>query len=90
MIHINDEEDFGTLAICALRYCMGRQTYMPGLVRSIIKPYLPEISNKDLQVMINDCEYQARLEDYGSDHDKIGWLEWKDFLINEQKRRKAE
>ncbi len=22
-------DDFGTLAICAIRYCHGRQTYMP-------------------------------------------------------------
>lgn len=83
-----DSEDFGALIICAIRYCQGRQTYMPALIRGIIKPHITEVTDKDLQVMINDCEYQARLEAYGSDHDRIGWLEWKDFLINERKRRK--
>ena len=36
-------EDFATLAICAIRYCHGRQTYMPGLVQRIIRPHLAEI-----------------------------------------------
>lgn len=83
-----DSEDFGALIICAIRYCHGRQTYMPELIRGIIKPHITEVTDKDLQVMINDCESQTLRGDYGSDHDKIGWLEWKDFLINEQKRRK--
>lgn len=83
-----DNEDFGALAICSIRYCHGRQTYMPELVRGIIRSHIDEVSDKDLQVMINDCESQALWGDYGSDYDKQGWLEWKDFLINEQKRRK--
>ena len=86
MINLGNE-DFGTLAICAIRYCHGRQTYMPEMVRDIIKGHMAEVTDKDLQVMINDCEYQARWDDYGSDYDKQGWLEWKDFLINEQERR---
>ena len=89
MIRI-DNKDFGTLAICAIRYCQGRQTYMPALVRDIIKAPIAGVRDKDLQVMINDCECKARLEAYGSDHDRTGWLEWKDFLINEQKRRQRE
>lgn len=82
-----DNEDFGILAVCAIRYCQGRQTYMPSLVRGIIRGHIAEVSDKDLQVMINDCESQALWGDCGSDYDKQGWLEWKDFLVNEQKRR---
>ena len=86
--HSIDNEDFGTLAICAIRYCQGRQTYMPSLVQRIIKEHISRVTDKDLQVMINDCESQAQWEKYGSDFDKKGWLEWKDFLINEQAKRK--
>lgn len=84
-----DNEDFGALSICAIRYCQGRQTYMPELVRGIIRGNISEVTDKDLQVMINDCESQDMWGDYGSDYDKRGWLEWKDFLINEQKKRKG-
>lgn len=84
-----DNEDFGILAVCAIRYCRGRQTYMPSLVRGIVKEHISDISNKDLQVMINDCESQALWDDYGSEYDKQGWLEWKEMLITEQERRKT-
>ena len=84
-----DDENFGTLAVCAIRYCQGRQTYMPELVRGIIREHIAEVTNKDLQVMINDCESQALWGDYGSDYDKRGWLEWKEFLLTEQKKRKG-
>lgn len=83
-----DNDDFGALAVCAIRYCQGRQTYMPSLVRGIVIQHIAEVTNRDLQVMLNDCESQAQWGEYGSDYDKKGWLEWKELLINEQKRRK--
>lgn len=84
-----DSEDFGTLAICSIRYCQGRETYMPELVRGIIRPHLSELSNKDLQVMINDCEFQSKCGSYGDERiDKPGWIKWRDTLLNEQARRK--
>lgn len=83
-MNINND-DFGTLAVCAIRYCQGRETYMPGLVRRIVKEHISEVTDKDLQVMINDCEYQYSFGDENIDKPK--WIEWKDFLINEQKRR---
>ena len=84
------DEDFGALAVCAIRYCQGRQTYMPDLVRGIIRGHITDVTDKDLQVMINDCEYQATMQLWGDEMiDKQGWLEWEEFLINEQKRRKV-
>ena len=82
------DDDFGTLAICAIRYCHGRQTYMPDLVRSIVRPHLKELSDKDLNVMIEDCDFQERMCLYGDERiDKPGWLKWKDELIAERERR---
>ena len=80
--------DFATLAICAIRYCHGRQTYMPDLVRGIIRPHIAKISDSDLNVMISDCDFQARMKLYGDERiDKPGWLEWREFLEQEKKRR---
>ncbi len=80
--------DFGTLAICALRYCQGRQTYMPDLVRRIIEGHLVEIPDKDLGVMIEDCEFQEKMNLYGDERiDKPGWLRWKELLLAEKERR---
>ena len=83
-----EKDDFGTLAICAVRYCHGRQTYMPDLVRDIVRPRLKELSDKDLNVMIEDCDFQERMNLYGNERiDKPGWLRWKADLIAERERR---
>ena len=83
------QEDFGTLCICAIRYCQGRQSYMPSLVRDIIRPHLKELDDRDLSVMIQDCDFQRRFNLYGSDTiDKPGWIEWEQTLKDEQERRK--
>ena len=87
-IKINNNEDFGTLAICAIRYCFGRMTYMPDLVRDIVRPHLKELTDKDLGVMLEDCEFQKRMNMYGDPViDKPGWLQWKVELEKEKKRR---
>lgn len=83
-----NQEDFGTLCICAIRYCQGRRTYMPSLVRDIIRPHLKELSDKDLAVMIDDCSYQKRFDLYGDEViDKPGWIEWEKELLEELDRR---
>lgn len=85
---ILEKDDFGTLAICAVRYCHGRQTYMPDLVRDIVRPRLKELSDKDLNVMIEDCDFQERMNLYGDERiDKPRWLRWKADLIAERERR---
>ena len=82
-----DNEDFGTLAVCSIRYCRGRQTYMPALVRGIIKGHLSEISDKDLHVLINDCDYTLKFED---EIEPKEWAEWKAMLIAEQDKRRKD
>ena len=61
---------------------------MPDLVRGIIRPHLKELSDKDLGVMIDDCEFQARMRLYGDERiDKPGWLKWAKELRAEKERR---
>lgn len=79
-----DQSDFGTLCVCALRYCHGRQTYMPSLVQEIVKANIDKISDKDIRVMRDDCDFQQRFDLYGDTViDKPGWIEWREFLDNE-------
>ena len=76
--------DLGTLAICAIRYCQGRQTYMPSFVQGIIKRHIDMVDDKDLHVMIDDCGFQERCNLYGDERiDKPGWIRWKEFLLEE-------
>lgn len=89
MIRNITQEDFGTLAICAIRYCQGRQTYMPTLVQGIVRQFLPCIEDRDLNVMIEDCEFQRRMNLYGNEIiDKPDWIKWERCLLDERERRK--
>lgn len=89
MIRISNNA-FGILAICAIRYCQGRQTYMPDLVRSVVKNHLDEVEDNDLAVMIADCEFQEWANLYGDEKiDKPGWLKWRETLLAEKVRREG-
>ena len=83
------QDDFGTLCVCALRYCHGRQTYMPSLVQGIVTEHLSELSDKDLWVMREDCQRQRRDYTLYGDLfiDKPGWLRWADRVNAEIEKR---
>lgn len=72
--------DFATLCICALRYCHGRQTYMPSLIMRIVGEYLPEMTERDINIMLNDCITPP-------DKD---WESWKEVLQKEKEFRRKE
>lgn len=84
------QADFGTLCICALRYCHGRRTYMPSLVTRIVEAHLREFSDKDIAVMVEDCQFQRRMNLYGDDCDKVTWFRWEEIINAEMERRKNE
>ena len=87
MINI-DKDSFGTLCICAIRYCHGRQTYMPSLVQGIVRSHLKELSDETLDVMLQDCDFQRQMDLYGDERiDKPGWLKWEQDLKQEVRRR---
>ena len=83
-------EDFGTLCICAIRYCHGRRTYMSRLVMDIVGRHLSELSDRNIKVMYNDCRFM-NLSDYGDEAiDKPNWLLWEKMLRKEMERRSGE
>ena len=82
------KEKFGVLAICAVRYCHGRQTYMPDMVRKIVLPYLDKLTDHDIRVMYEDCDFQRRMRLYGDERiDMPGWLQWEQVLKAEAQKR---
>ena len=67
------QNDFGTLCICALRYCHGRRTYMPSLVQSIVKAHFEDLPNWDLEVIADDEHFQETFNLWGDTCDKTDW-----------------
>ena len=50
------DRDFGTVCGCAVRYSLGRQTYMPSLVQQFVIRNLNLIDGYSLAVMARDVK----------------------------------
>ena len=81
-------DDFGAILNCAVRYCLGRQTYMPGLVVSYITPLLPYLSDKALWCFDKDITDAKFYGGYG-DHviDEPVWMEFHQRVREERTKR---
>lgn len=87
MIKIHDQNNnFGAVLICAVRYCIGRQTYMPELVINFTRPLLSKLDDKTLYVMARDIAEADNLGD--TEIDAPMWAEFLTEIEKEQKRRK--
>lgn len=56
--------DFSTLAICAVRYCLWRQSYMSTLVCRIMKKHMDEIDSSSLIVLQRDVREYLTTDSY--------------------------
>ena len=72
-------KDFETILLCAIRYAIGRKSYMPSLVIDYITPLLPYLSEDVLKLIVNEIiehyTYEGALGD-----EKIDKPYWKQFL----------
>ena len=82
------DEDFGIMLNCAVRYSLGRMTYMPHTVISFITPLLPYIDDYTLIIMIRDI---GSSYSYGDEQiDKPAWMKFLQDCKNEKQRRNLE
>ena len=83
------DKDFGALLICAVRYCLGRQTYMPGLIIDYITPLLPRISDNTLRCMETDLSQPDLYGGFGDKTiDEPIWIKFRCDIQEEIQRRK--
>lgn len=89
-----DDEYFGTICLCAMRYALGRETYMPGIVQNFIEVHIKEIDQKSIKVMIRDIDEADRIREYTMSDgtvrkidglgdtviDRPGWERFREFL----------
>ena len=52
-------QDFELMMISALRYAIGRYTYMPGITIDYIRYLIPQLSAKTLFIMQRDIEEEV-------------------------------
>ena len=82
-------KDFETILLCAVRYAIGRETYMPSLVIDYITPLLSHLSYNTLGLIANDItEYGKYYGDLGDEKiDRPYWLNFKRKILAEMERR---
>ena len=76
---IEIDKNFETILFCAVRYAIGRQTYMPSLVIDYITPLLPYMSEDVLKLIVNEIVQHYTYEGALGD-EKIDKPYWIDFL----------
>lgn len=84
-------DSFGCILNCAVRYAIGRQTYMPGQVIDFIRPLLPYVSDKTLYILDQDIAEQGYIGGYGDKEiDEPLWLRFRQEVVVEENRRGIE
>lgn len=73
------DKNFETILLCAVRYAIGRKTYIPSLVIDYITPLLPYLSEDVLKLIADEIighyTYEGALGD-----EKIDKPYWEQFL----------
>jgi len=81
-----DQVDFfGAVLNCAVRYCIGRMTYMPGLVTDWIMQHCSGIlTAKTLGVMKRDIDEAAARDGLGMSCDVETWRKFRSWLDSQE------
>ena len=61
------------MLISALRYALGRRTYIVGMTAEYIENELPKLSDQCRAIMIEDIEQQEQFG-YGDECDREDWM----------------
>ena len=69
-----NKDDFGVILNCAVRYALGRRTYMPSLVIGFITPRLKHLSTKTLWCLDKDVTDARYTGGYGDPCDEADWM----------------
>lgn len=86
-----EDDDFGAILNCAVRYALGRQSYMPGLVIDYIRPLLPYLNDKTLWCLERDIREAENFGGYGDPQiDKPGWIKFLLEIQEEIQKRKED
>ena len=88
------DNDFGDMMISALRYALGRQTYITSMTAKYISDLIPSLTTKNLMVMKADLEYYEKRRGEGliyddEECDHIHWVALLNKINKELEKREV-
>ena len=83
------DQDFGLIVNAAIRYSMGRQTYMPSTVHDFALRYMPLLDNTTVEVIIEDITKEIEFCKGKMPQIEV-WLDLQEKAEEERKRRQEE
>ena len=84
-------DDFGAVLNCAVRYAVGRRSYIPSIVVGYITPLIPYLNDKTLWCFDQDITEAKYTGGYGDPNiDEPLWVEFHRKVREERSKRGAE
>lgn len=85
-------KDFETVLLCAVRYAIGRRTYIPSLVIDYITPLLPYLSEGTLNLIADEIiQHDTCKEGLGDEKiDKPYWIAFLRKITEERMKQNGE
>ena len=84
------DDDFGALCNCAVRYCLGRRSYMPKLIVDYITSLLSKLNERTLDCFKRDIDERVRIgSDLGDSCDCIVWQQFYKDVCAELKKKEG-
>ena len=81
---------FGQMMVSAMRYALGRMSYVVTTTCDYIRPLIPYLETSILYIMEKDIEEHKKNHDLGMVCDKQEWLElWNDIKHEIARRNSA-
>ncbi len=85
------KQDESCIITCAIRYCLGRQTYMPSLITDCLSSRIPFMTDGCLIAAQRDIDEYFRLEEK-SEHKSFDdilttWVDFRKKIIDEIEKR---
>jgi hypothetical protein len=91
LIEINPAcDDFGLVLNCAVRYAIGRRTYVPSSVINFITPMLPKLDDRTIQCFDQDIVDAKYTSGYGAECDERDWMRFHEAVKAEKIKRGQE
>lgn len=75
-----DSEALGTLCVCAVRYALGRQSYIAATVARIVATHKRHLPGNDVDVILRGIEEGRRMGRLGMECDAREWERLADEL----------